>query len=165
MVCTNKWLSTMRNQLTRIRIQWQPKWKVVSYQRYKYNDNLSERLPVINDTSIMTTWVKDYQLSTIQPTWVKDYQLSTIQVQWQPEWKIASYQQYKYNDDLSEKLPVINDMTDLSKSLPVINNTTNLKEGLLIINDTSAKIICVVILSINALITYMVDNLCACHFN
>ena len=28
---------------------------VISYQQYKYNDNLSEKLSVINDTNIMTT--------------------------------------------------------------------------------------------------------------
>ena len=50
---------------------------------------------------------------------------------------VISYQRYKYNDDLSERLPVINDTTDLSEELPVINNTTNLSEGLSIINNTS----------------------------
>ena len=47
------------------------------------------------------------------------------------------YEIYEFDDDLSEKLPVINDTTDLSKGLPVIN-------------DTSAKMTCVVVLSINA---------------
>ena len=47
-------------------------------------------------------------------------------------------------------MPVINDTTDLSEGLPVINDTTNLSEGLPVINDTSAKMTCVVVLSINA---------------
>ena len=42
---------------------------VANYWQYKYNDNLSEELLVIEDTSIMTTWVKGYQLSTIQVQW------------------------------------------------------------------------------------------------
>ena len=46
---------------------------VASYWRYDYYDDLSEGLPVIDNTSTMTTWVKDYQLSTIQvqkwPMW------------------------------------------------------------------------------------------------
>ena len=33
---------------------------------------------VNNDTSIMTTWVKGCELSTIRPTWVKGCQLLTI---------------------------------------------------------------------------------------
>ena len=37
-----------------------------TYRQYKYNDDLSERLPVIDDTGIMTTWVKSCQLSTIR---------------------------------------------------------------------------------------------------
>ena len=55
-----------------------------------------EWLPVIDNTSTMTTWVKGYQLSTI----------------WQrrPEWKVASHRRYEYNDNLSEGLPVINNM-------------------------------------------------------
>ena len=60
---------------------------------------------------------------------------------------VISYQRYEYNDDLSERLPVI-------------NNTTNLSEGLPIINDTSAKITCMVVLSINALMTYVAYDLC-----
>ena len=43
----------------------------------------------------------------------------------------------KYNDDLSEGLSVINDTTNLNKGLPVIK-------------DTSAKMTCMVVLSINA---------------
>ena len=62
---------------------------------------------------------------------------------------VISYQQYEYNDYLSEGLPVINDTTDLSERLPVINDTTDLSEGLPVINDTSAKMTCVVVLSIN----------------
>ena len=31
------------------------RWVVVSYRRYKYYNDLSEELPVINDTSTMTT--------------------------------------------------------------------------------------------------------------
>ena len=46
----------------------------------------------------------------------------------------------KYNDDLSE-------------GLPVINNTTNLGKGLPVINNTSAKMTCVV------------DDLCGCPLN
>ena len=61
--------------------------------------------------------------------------------------------------NLSEGLPVINDTTDLSEWLPVINDTTNLSEGLPVINDTSAKMTCVVVLSINALMTCMNNHL------
>ena len=70
----------------------------IRYRRYEYNDSLSERLPVIDNTSTMTTWVKDCQLSTIR-------------VQWQPKWKIASYWRYEYNDDLSKGLPIIDNMS------------------------------------------------------
>ena len=66
---------------------------------------------VIDNTSTMTTWVKGYQLSIIR-------------IQWRPEWSVISYQQYEYNDDLSEELPVINNTTNLSEGLPVINNTS-----------------------------------------
>ena len=66
-------------QLLTIRVRWQPEWRVASYRKYEYNDDLSEKLPVINNTSIMTTWVKGCQLSTIS-------------IQKQPEWKVASYQ-------------------------------------------------------------------------
>ena len=63
-------------------------------QTDKYNDNLSEGLSVINDMSTMTTWVKDYQLSTIR---------------WrQSKWRVISYQQCD-EDDLSEGLSVIDD--------------------------------------------------------
>ena len=61
---------------------------------------------------------------------------------------------------LSEGLSVINDTTDLSEWLPVINDTTNLSEGLPVINDTSAKMTCVVVLSINDLMTCVVAGLC-----
>ena len=37
-------------QLSTIRVQWQPEWKVINYQRYDKYD-LSERLPVINNTT------------------------------------------------------------------------------------------------------------------
>ena len=72
---------------------------------YDYDDNLSKKLVVINNTSTIMTWVKGYELSMIR--------------QGQPEWRIASYQWYEYNDDLNEGLPVINDtstMTNLEKS-------------------------------------------------
>ena len=59
----------------------------------------------------------------------------------------------------SEGLPVINNMTNLSEGLPVIYNTTNLSEGLPVINYTSASMTCVVVFSINALITCVVDDL------
>ena len=65
-------------QLLTIQVQWQPKWRVISYWQYEYNDDLSEGLSVIDDTNTMTTWVKGCQLSTIR-------------VQWRPEWKVASY--------------------------------------------------------------------------
>ena len=42
----------------------------------------------------------------------------------------------------------------------VINNKTNLSEGLPVINDTSAKMTCVVVLSINTLKTCVVAGLC-----
>ena len=35
-------------------------WYAASYWRYKYNDNLSEGLPIINDTSAKITCVVDY---------------------------------------------------------------------------------------------------------
>ena len=38
---------------------------VASYQQYEYNDNLSEGLSVINNTT-KTTWVKGCQLLTMQ---------------------------------------------------------------------------------------------------
>ena len=47
----------------------------------------------------------------------------------------------------------------------VINDMTDLSEGLPVINDTSAKMTCVVVLSINALMTCVVDDLCGCPFN
>ena len=62
--------------------------------------------------------------------------------------------------DLSEGLPVINDTTDLSEGLSVINDTTNLSEGLSVINDTSAKMTCVVVLSIKDLMTFVIAGLC-----
>ena len=95
-------------------------------------------LPVIDNMSTMTTWVKGYQLSIIR--------------QRQLKWKVVRHQWYKFNDDLSEGSSVINDTTDLSERLPVINNT-------------SAKMIYIVVLSINALMTYIVNNLCGCLFH
>ena len=124
---------------------WGLRWRrVTSYRRYKYDDDLSERSPVIDDTSTMTTWVKSCQLSTIR-------------VQWRPEWRVSSYWRYEYIDALSEGLPVIDDTStmttwvkscqlsrirvqwrseqrvasyrrykyndDLTEGLPVINNT------------------------------------------
>ena len=71
----------------------------------------------------------------------------------------------KYNYNLSEGLPIINDTADLSEGLPVINDTTNLSERLPVINNTSAKMICVVIFSINALMTCVVNDLCGFLFN
>ena len=56
------------------------KLRLLVAQTNKYNDDLSEWLLVIDNTSTMTTWVKDYQLSTIQ--------------QRRPEWKVASHQRY-----------------------------------------------------------------------
>ena len=50
-------------------------------------------------------------------------------------------------------------MTNLSEGLPAVNNTTDLNEGLLVINNMSAKITCVVVVSINALMTYVVNDL------
>ena len=67
--------------------------------------------------------------------------------------------------NLSEELPIINDTINLSEGLPVINDTTNLSKGLPIINDTSAKMTCVIIFSINALMIYMVNDLYGCPFN
>ena len=115
-------------------------------------------LPVIDDTSTMTTWVKSYQLSMIQ-------------VQWQSEWRVINYQRYdEYN--LSEKLPVINNMinlsegllvinntTDLSAGLPVINNVTNLSKRLPIINNTSAKMTCMIVFSINTMQSLVIEHL------
>ena len=70
-----------------------------SYQWYD-EDDLSEGLSVINNTSTMTTWIKGYQLSTIR---------------WRRlEWRVISYQQYKYNDNLSEGLSVINDTSTMT---------------------------------------------------
>ena len=59
------------------------------------------------------------------------------------------YEMYKYNNNLSEGLPVINNTTDLSEGLPVINNMINLSEELPVINNTRAKM------------TYMVADLCS----
>ena len=52
-------------RLSTIRVQWRLEWRVISYQWYEYNDNMSEGLLVIDDTSTMTTWVKGCQLLTI----------------------------------------------------------------------------------------------------
>ena len=41
-----------------------------------------------------------------------------------------------------------------------INDKTNLSEGLPVINNTSAKMTCVVVFSINALMTHVVAGLC-----
>ena len=43
--------------------RWRPEWRVANYQPYEYNDHLSEGSPVIDNTSMMTTWVKVCQLS------------------------------------------------------------------------------------------------------
>ena len=72
--------------------------------------------------------------------------------------------------NLSEGLPIINDTINLSKKLSVINNTTNLSEGFPVINDMSAKITCVVVLSINVwwpvwLLTCVAYDLCGCPLN
>ena len=85
---------------------------------------------------------------------------------------VISYWQYKYNDDLSERLSVINNMTDLSEGLPVINDTINLNKELLVINnttslskrlqdtnDTSAKLTFVVDFLINTLKNCVVNDL------
>ena len=104
---------------------------VISYQQYEYNDNLSKKLPVINDTTNLSK-----RLPVINDT-----------------------------TDLSEGLPIINDATDLSERLPVINNMTDLSEELPVIDDTSANMTCVVVLSINALMTCVFDKLYSCLFN
>ena len=74
-------------------------------QTDKYNDNLSEGLSVINNTT--------------KTTGVKGCQLLTIWVQWRSEWKVISYQRYN-DDNLSEGLPVINDTS--AKMIFVVNN-------------------------------------------
>ena len=74
-------------------------------QTEKYNDDLSEGLSVINNTT--------------KTTWVKGCQLSTIWVQWRPEWKVISYQWYD-DDNLSEGLPIINDTN--AKMTCVVDN-------------------------------------------
>ena len=66
---------------------------------------------------------------------------------------------------MSEGLPVINNTNNLSEELPVINDMTNLSEGLPIINNTSTKMTCVVVPTINALMTCVVDDLRGCPFN
>ena len=74
--------------------------RMSSYQRYECDDDLSEGSAFINDTNIITTWVKGRQLSTISvrmTTWVKGRQLSTISVRRRPEWRVASYQRYEIN--------------------------------------------------------------------
>ena len=50
---TDEWLSTMHNQLSTI---WhrRPEWRVASYWQYEYNDNPSEGLSVINNTTKTT---------------------------------------------------------------------------------------------------------------
>ena len=42
----------------------------------------------------------------------------------------------------------------------VINDTTDLSKGLPVINDTSTKMTCVVVLSINALMSCVAYDLC-----
>ena len=120
--------------------QWydQPEWKVASYRRYEYNDDLSEGLPVINNTTSLNEGLLVIDDTSIMITSVKGCQLSTIR-QRRPKWTVASYWQYEYYDNLSE--------------------------GLSVINDTNAKMTCMVVLTINALMTCMVDNLCGCLFN
>ena len=68
-------------------VQSRPKWKVVSYQWYKYNNDLSEGLSVINNTT-KTTWVKSCQSSII---WVQKWLVwlsFSINVWW-PIWSLA----------------------------------------------------------------------------
>ena len=111
---------------------------------HKYNHNLSEGLPVINDTTNLSE-----RLPVINDTTNLSEGLPII------------------NDttDLSEGLPVINDTTNLSEGLPAINNTTDLSEGLPVINDISAKMTFVIVLSINTLMTCVIDDLYDCLFN
>ena len=80
-------------QLSTIRVQWRPEWRVISYQKYEYNDNINKRLSVINDM-MKTTWVKGYQLSTIQVQWQPKWMVISYQQYNQPEWKFANYQWY-----------------------------------------------------------------------
>ena len=64
-------------------------------------------------------------------------QTTTAPIPWPSKPRLLVLRTDKYNDDLGERLSVINNTIDLSKRLPVINNT-------------SAKTTCVVVLSINA---------------
>ena len=74
---------------------------VISYWRYKYNGNLSEGLPVIEDTSTITTWVKGCQSSTIRvriwPVWSMTCVVDDL-------WSMAGVV-----DDLCDRWPVVND--------------------------------------------------------
>ena len=45
------------------------KRRVGSYEQYKYNDDLSEELLVIDNMSKMTSWVKDCYLLSIRAQW------------------------------------------------------------------------------------------------
>ena len=66
-------LSTIRTKTTRVKscqlsiiqVQWQPEWRIASYRWYEYNDDLSEGLPVINDTQLL------------------------LAVPWWPEWRVV----------------------------------------------------------------------------
>ena len=60
----------------------------------------------------------------IQVLWQPKWKVASYQQYDQPKWKVASYWRYEYNDNLSE-------------GLPVINNIISLNEGLLVMNDTS----------------------------
>ena len=92
-------------------------------------------------------------------------QATTALTPWPSKPRLLVAQTDEYNDDLSEGLSVINNTTDLSEWLPVINDTTNLSEGLPVINDTNTKMTCVVVFSITALMTCVVNELYGCPLN
>ena len=89
-------------------------------RQYKYNDDLSEGLPVINDTTSLSEGLLVIDDTSTITIWVKDCQLSMIR-QKRPEWGVASYRRYKYYDNLSKGLSVIND-TSTKITYEVNNN-------------------------------------------
>ena len=125
------WLSVINNttnlsegfQLSTIWLQWRPEWRTVSY-RYEYNDNRSEGLPVINDTSAKMTFVILFWINTLK-NWVVNNQCA----RW-PVWS-SSNSMYHWRQRLNLKdwtttrffLPWFSSSvpTGLGGFLPIIN--------------------------------------------
>ena len=126
--------------------------RTLLYTRTLRKLDLSKHCYESNISSDCTQWLNLSKLRQFQllgpPSHDCSWRIQTSSCQ-----RAISYQRYKYNNDLSEGLSVINDTINLNKGLPVINDTTDLSEGLPVINDTNAKMTCVV------------DDLCGYPFN